>query len=97
MNLRPRVRRHSRAQIRAELNPHPDGLDDGRAVEHLHDGAGGGDALEDRVRDEDLVEAVEESEEVGLGDGVGLEGGWVGAGEGGGVGAAEGFGYLCRV
>lgn len=76
------------------MDPHADGLDDGRAVEHLHDGARGGDALEDRVRDEDLVEAVEEGQEVGLGDGVGLERGWVGAGEGRGVGAAEGFGYF---
>jgi hypothetical protein len=50
--------------------------------------------LEDGVRDEDLVEAVEEGEEGGLGDGVGLERGWVGAGEGRGIGAAEGFGYF---
>ena len=50
--------------------------------------------MQDWVRDEDLVEAVDEGEEVGLGDVVGLEGGWVGAGEGAGVGAAEGFGYF---
>ena len=53
--------------------------------------------MQDWVRDEDLVEAVDEGEEVGLGDVVGLEGGWVGAGEGAGVGAAEGFGYFWRV
>ena len=79
------------------MHAHADGLHYGRAVQHLHDRAGGADALQDWVRDEDLVEAVDEGEEVGLGDVVGLEGGWVGAGEGAGVGAAEGFGYFWRV
>lgn len=41
-----------------------------------------------------MVQAVEEGQEGCLGDGVGLEGGWVGAGEGACVGAAEGFGYF---
>ena len=50
--------------------------------------------MQDWVRDEDLVEAVDEGEEVGLGDVVGLEGGWVGARKRAGVGAAEGFGYF---
>ena len=48
--------------------------------------------MKDWVRDEDLVEAVEERQEVCLGYVVGLEGWWVGAGEGAGVGAAEGLG-----
>jgi hypothetical protein len=43
------------------------------------------------VRDEDFVQAVDESEEVGLRDLVGGEGGWVGASEGAGEGGAEGF------
>jgi hypothetical protein len=47
ISFRARVRRRSRTQIRTELDSHSDGLDYGRAVEHLHDGAGSGDALED--------------------------------------------------
>jgi hypothetical protein len=43
------------------------------------------------VRDEDFVQAIDESEELGLRDLVGGEGGWIGAGEGAGEGGAEGF------
>jgi hypothetical protein len=64
ITLRTRVRGRSRRQVRADLKAHSDKLNYGRAVEHLHDGAGGANALEERVGDEDLVEAVEEGEEV---------------------------------
>jgi hypothetical protein len=56
-----------------------------------HDGSRGAHAFEDRVRDEDFVQAIDESEELGLRDLVGGEGGWIGAGEVAGEGGAEGF------
>jgi hypothetical protein len=43
------------------------------------------------VRDEDFVQAVDESEKICFRDSLGGEGGWVGAREGAGKGGAEGF------
>lgn len=85
-------RRGRRAQIRSRLHPHADELHDRGAVEHLHDGARGARALEERVGDEHFVQAVDEGKEVCLGEFAGGERWGVCSGEGAAEGAAEWFG-----
>jgi hypothetical protein len=91
IRLRPQIRRRSRRDVRSELQSYSGVLDRQQTVKLAHDGSRGAHAFEDGVRDEDFVQAIDESEELGLRDLVGGEGGWIGAGEGAGEGGAEGF------